>query len=119
MADIKQLVGTEYKLKVRVEPYGNVHFGDMDVQCYFYTNPNKYIQGTVLSSGTDENSRIVMFDTAEMDSGSIRMLMRVHIPDSDFEGIETEADESKGSRRDVIDMATGLSIVKQTLPQGF
>lgn len=119
MADIKQIVGTEYKLKVRVEPEGGVTFSEMDVQCYFYTNPNKYVKGTVLKSGTDANTRIVMFDTAEMDSGSIRMLMRVHIPDSDFEGIETEADESKGSRRDVIDMATGYSIIKQTLPTGF
>ena len=104
MAEYKQIIGTEYKIVVRIEPVDGVHMEEMEFTCQFYTR----IDAPVIVEKkdmirVDADSYIALVNTEGMSAGTIRNRMTVDIPDRDF---------PDDYRREVVDLVTDIKISK-------
>lgn len=104
MNENRPIVGTEFKILVRVEPIDGVHMEDMEFVCEFYTRidaPLVVDKANMIK--VDADGYIACVDTAGMSPGVLRNRITVEVPDRDF------ADDY---RREITDVSTGIKIIK-------
>lgn len=104
MAETKQIVGTEYKVLLHIEPVDGVHMEDMEFECMFYTRIQEpFVVKKSEMIRVDADSYIALVNTEGMSAGTLRNRMTVDIPDRDF---------SDDYRRELLDMVTEIKISK-------
>lgn len=104
MAEQKIIVGTEFKVLLRIEPVDEVHMEDMEFECMFYTRIQEPL--VVKKSDmirVDADSYIALVNTEGMSAGTLRNRMTVDIPDRDF---------PDDYRREIVDMVTDIKFSK-------
>ena len=104
MNDVKQIVGTEYKVILHIEPVDGVHMEEMEFECMFYTRIQEplFVKKSEMIR-VDADSYIALVNTEGMSAGTLRNRMTVDIPDRDF---------PDDYRREIMDMVTDIKISK-------
>lgn len=104
MEGVKQIVGTEYKVLLRIEPVDGVHMADMEFECMFYTRiQDPFVVKKSEMIKVDADNYIALVNTEGMSAGTLRNRMTVDIPDRDF---------PDDYRREIVDMVTDIKIAK-------
>lgn len=104
MNENKPIVGTEFKILVRIEPIDGVHMEDMEFVCEFYTRleaPQAVAKSEMIK--VDADSYIALVNTEGMSPGALRNRITVDVPDRDFDD---------DYRREITDIPTGIKIIK-------
>ena len=104
MSENKPIVGTEFKILVRVEPIDGVHMEDMEFVCEFYTrleSPFSVKKEEMIK--VDADGYIACVDTEGMKPGTLRCRITVDIPDKDFDD---------QYRREIVDVEIGVKIYR-------
>lgn len=87
MADMKQkvFIPSEIKMLVQLEPIGELRADDYEFEVEAKTWQQKVVR--LKKSDTirvDENSRIVVIDSANVGAGDLKIRIKAQIPDSDM-----------------------------------
>lgn len=99
-------IGSEFKLRVHVEPIDGLYMDDYDFECELYTNLNKKIK--ILKNDTkreDHNNYIVIVTSdisKQLGKGILKMRFTAHVPDTDF---------TDGIRTEIVELCTNITIV--------
>lgn len=98
------VLGTELKINVNVKPIGNTHLSDCDFICTFFVNSNK----TVVKKKEDmikmdDDNYIALINSEDLGAGTIKMTIKVLVPDSAFED---------NYRTEIETVSTGITIKK-------
>lgn len=85
-------LGTEIKLKIEMDPIGNIHMADCDfiLEAYAGNNKNKIIlkkegenkDKAIISSG--EDAYIFLIDSTQLGAGSLKCRLTLKVEDEDF-----------------------------------
>lgn len=98
------VLGTELKINVNVKPIGNTHLSGCDFICTFFVNSNK----TVVKKKEDmikmdDDNYIALINSEDLGAGTIKMTIKVLVPDSAFED---------NYRTEIETVSTGITIKK-------
>lgn len=85
-------LGTEIKLKIEMEPIGDINMSDCDfmLEAYSGNNKNKIVlkkegenkDKAIISSG--DNAYIFLIDSTKLGVGSLKCRITMLVPDGDF-----------------------------------
>lgn len=88
---------TELKLKVGIEPMGDLHMSQYDFEIEAYCNDKSVVKaskkGEVLTNlvTLDDDNYIALIDTSVTGVGKLKCRVVAYIPDTDFsDGLRTE-----------------------------
>lgn len=106
-------LGTEMKLNIHIDPIETnttpITMDNYDFTVEVYCNPKKVIKATKEGNNLDKivkvdsSNYIVLIDTNEIETGTIKCKVTAYIPDSDFED---------KYRTEVVIEDTGIKVVK-------
>lgn len=98
------VIGTELKININVKPIGDIHLSDCDFTCTFFINSTKSV---VLKKAdlikVDNDNFIALLNSEDLGIGTIRMTIKILVPDSDF---------NDGFRTEIETVCTGINITK-------
>lgn len=103
-------LGTELKLRVGIEPMGDLHMSQYDFDIEAYCNEKSVVtaskKGEALTNlvKDDEDNYIALIDTSVIGVGKLKCRVVAYIPDTDF--------TDDGVRTEVTVTDTGITIVK-------
>lgn len=85
-------LGTEIKLKIEMEPIGDINMSDCDFMLEAYSGNNKnkivlkkegdYKDKAIISSG--DNAYIFLIDSTKLGAGSLKCKLTLKVADEDF-----------------------------------
>lgn len=106
-------LGTEMKLNIHIDPIetdtASITMDDYDFTVEVYCNPKKVLKATKEEDELDkivridDSNYIVLIDTNEIETGTIKCKITAYIPDSHFED---------HYRTEVVIEDTGIEVVK-------
>lgn len=99
------VLGTELKLKVNISPIDGIPLSNCDFYCTFFTSTSK--KKEVHKSNMtkiDNDNYMVLLDTKDLGIGTVKMTIKVLVPDSDF---------NDGYRTEIETVNTGITITKE------
>ena len=95
--------GTQLKLNIHIDPFGDLHMEDYNFECKFYIFQKRFI---VISKSEmariDADNYVVIVDTADLGIGLLHMSLTAHLPDENFPAI---------TRKEIACVDTGITIV--------
>lgn len=85
-------IGTELKINVHIEPFGDLHMSDYDFSAKFYTRAIKpFVVHKRDMIQVDNDNYIARVETGYMTPSVLTMVVTAQIPDADFpDGLRTE-----------------------------
>jgi hypothetical protein len=99
------VLGTELKLKVNVSPIDDKPLSQCDFYCTFFTNSSKKLElHKSKMHKVDDDTYIALIDSKDLGLGTIKMTIKVLVPDSDF---------INGYRTEIETISTGITITKE------
>lgn len=103
MHEDNSVVGTKFKLIIKMEPIGSYHLADLDWEAkIFVENGNKSAMVTKADARqVDQDSYIIPVDSRVVGPGKYFLTLSALIPDGDF---------PDGTRTEVKTTATGVTI---------
>lgn len=95
-------VGTEYKIKIAMEPIKDVHLADCIFECVFYVKaqPTVIVKKEEMIQ-VDEDNFIAMVDSSTLGMGKLMVKVKVELPDADFPDLY---------RTEIVNLSTGITI---------
>jgi hypothetical protein len=105
-------LGTELKLKVGIEPMGDLHMSQYDFEIEAYCTDKSVVKASkkedaltnLVAIDGDDDNYIALIDTSKIGVGKLKCRVVAYIPDTDF--------TDDGVRTEVVVMDTGITIVK-------
>jgi hypothetical protein len=105
-------LGTELKLRVGIEPMGDLHMSQYDFDIEVYCNEKSVVTASkkkgvltnLVAIDGDEDNYIALIDTSVIGVGKLKCRVVAYIPDTDF--------TDDGVRSEVVVTDTGITIVK-------
>lgn len=100
------LRGTKIKLDLNIKPFGELHLKDVDFEVTLFTQSikNGYcIMSKDVLIYLDDDNYAIPFDTSLLPCGRLKVVVKVNVPDEDFE---------LGLREELILLHTDVTIVE-------
>lgn len=97
-------IGTEYKIKIGMQPMGEIHLADCEFFAVFYVNSAKSQRVEKADMiKVDDDNYIALVDSTLTGAGELKARVTVDLPDADFDD---------GARTEVVVVNTGITIEK-------
>ena len=106
MAKQKIFLGTELKLNISIDRFGDVTMDDYDFDVELICGTFKKVSKVISKEDArrvDSDNYIICFDTAELGGGLLLLKVTAYVPDGDFRD---------GKRTEITEIDTGIEIVK-------
>ena len=95
-------VGTEYKVNIPMEPMGEIHLADCDVEAKFHTGTARsHIVTKTDMIRVDDDNYIALVDSNKTGPGELKVRLTIALPDADFDD---------GKRTEVQNVETGIVV---------
>lgn len=97
------IVGTELKINVNVEPFGDTHLEDCYFECIFYVKKSRaqLIKKEDMIR-QDKDNYVALVDSAKLGPGRLLLKISVYVPDMDF---------GDANRKEVDLLWTGVTLI--------
>ena len=98
------VIGTDLKIKIHVEPIGNMSLSKCDFKCTFFVGDKSVTLQKSQMKSLDSNTYVALVDSNDLSIGTVNMTIEIEVPDEDFED---------KTRTEIETICTGITIRKR------